>query len=708
MGVVYRARQVRTGRNVALKVLINASKSEMALQRFELEAQALARLDHPNVVRVYAAGQEQGRSYLAMELVTGESLQERLQAGPLPVALAAQLVRDLASGLAHVHERGLLHRDIKPSNVLISDTGTPKLTDFGLAKDLTSSTGLTASGVFMGTAGFCPPEQARGLRDQLGPWTDVFGLGATLYAALTGRPPFMGQNLVEVMVRTESMPPDLPSLHREGVNRDLDAICLRCLEKDPRDRYESASQLATVLDAYLNGESLAPAPAKRSRLFGLGLALALASLALAWGLRPASLPSETPTPPPSGPERPRATPASAAAEEAAAAQELGEAKQWKQAEAGWTRALELDAEHEASLHGRARARFYLRNYPDAIADSNRCLKQHGDRAGCLNLRAMSKRFGGDPKGALNDLDRALALAPEDLMILVNRADLRMKAKNLSGAKEDLEKALRVNEKFVDAWVSRANLRGMQGKHADAVSDLEHAIALEPKRAETYRQLFFSLVSSGSDDEAALGALDRVLELDPKDVSSYCNRASMFASKKRLPEAIADYQSALKVQPDYVMALANLAQLQRRAGRPQQALASFRRWVALEPKSYLAVKGLAEILAETGNRRAAIGELTRILKLLPKATAALYQRGVLFTKLSEHENAIADFTQILTIRPQHWQAQADRGISWSKLGKHQRALADFDTVLERKKLAAPHRTRLRRFRDEAAAQVKRRH
>jgi tetratricopeptide (TPR) repeat protein len=256
MGVVYRARHASSGEVVALK-LLNPGASAAALKRQRREVDAQRRLDHPALVAVRDAGEHQGQPYLVLELVRGESLEERLhRGGPLPEWEAARLVLRLTRGLAHAHDAGVLHRDLKPGNVLLDQDGAPRLTDFGLAKHLEGGQSkLTQTGSLLGSPGYWAPEQARGDQARVGPATDVYGLGAVLYACLTGVPPIQAGSLIESALAAEHQPIDPPRLLRPGVDPRLEAVCLRCLDKDPARRYPSAEALAGALDGVLSAAS---------------------------------------------------------------------------------------------------------------------------------------------------------------------------------------------------------------------------------------------------------------------------------------------------------------------------------------------------------------------------------------------------------------------------------------------------------------------
>jgi serine/threonine-protein kinase len=260
MGVVYKARHLRLKRLVAVKVVLaggHAGAAERA--RFQTEGEAVARLQHPNVVQVFDVGEHQGLPYLAMELVEGGSLAARVGDAPIPAAEAAALVRALASAVQAAHDARVVHRDLKPANVLLASDGTPKVTDFGLAKKLDDA-GQTTTGVIMGTPSYMAPEQAAGKAKDVGPAADIWALGAVLYKLLTGRPPFQAATTMDTLVQVLSNEPVPPRRANPAVPRDLETICLKCLEKDARSRYSSARALGDDLTAFLRDEPISAHP----------------------------------------------------------------------------------------------------------------------------------------------------------------------------------------------------------------------------------------------------------------------------------------------------------------------------------------------------------------------------------------------------------------------------------------------------------------
>ncbi|RMG15253.1 MAG: serine/threonine protein kinase [Planctomycetota bacterium] len=251
-GAVYLARDP-DGRRVALKVL-SAGAGPEELLRLAREARLAARLDHPALVRVEGLGVQEGRPFLVMEYVPGGTLQARLARGPLPPERARSIACALARGLHHAHERGVLHRDVKPANVLLDRDGAPRLTDFGLARPLQRrlpqgrGLTLTREGDLLGTPSYMAPEQALGESGRVDRRTDVYGLGATLYAMLTGRPPFAGGTWLRVLADVVHVAPRPPSERARGLDPCLESVCLRCLAKAPTERYASAHALAEALE----------------------------------------------------------------------------------------------------------------------------------------------------------------------------------------------------------------------------------------------------------------------------------------------------------------------------------------------------------------------------------------------------------------------------------------------------------------------------
>src|SRR5271165_997591 len=264
MGVVYRACHLRLNRAVALKMLLAGPCARPEeLERFLRESQAVAGLGHPNIVQVYDMGDVEGRPYFTMELVEGGNLADQVRGAPQPPHQAAACVATLAEAIQAAHQNGIVHRDLKPANILLTRDGTPKVTDFGLARRLEGDGGLTLSGVPVGTPSYMAPEQARGNKQAIGPATDVYALGAILYELLTGRPPFRAESATATLQQVLTDEPVSPTRLNPQVPRDLTTICLKCLSKEPHRRYASAAALAEDLRRFLRGETIAARRAGR-------------------------------------------------------------------------------------------------------------------------------------------------------------------------------------------------------------------------------------------------------------------------------------------------------------------------------------------------------------------------------------------------------------------------------------------------------------
>src|SRR6185295_2433529 len=282
-------------RVVAVKMILAGHfATEQAIQRFRAEASTAARLQHPNIVAIHEIGEHAGQQYFSMDFVEGKSLAEVVRDGPLSARQAAVFLKTIAETIHHAHQHGVLRRDLKPSNVLVDSFGQPRITDFGLAKQLESESDLTVTGQVLGSPNFMPPEQAAGRSAEVGPHSDIYSLGAMLYHLLTGRPPFQGGSLQDVLLQVKEAEPVSPRRLNPSVPVDLETICLKCLEKEPSGRYATAQELADELRRFLHNEPIRARPISAAgkawrccrrypTIAGLGAAVALLLVVLAVG-----------------------------------------------------------------------------------------------------------------------------------------------------------------------------------------------------------------------------------------------------------------------------------------------------------------------------------------------------------------------------------------------------------------------------------------
>lgn len=270
MGVVYKARQLSLQRLVAVKMLLHGPfSSEAFVQRFHTEAKAAAAMHHPNIVAIYDVGQLDGQHYFSMEYIEGENLGELVREKPLPARRAAVYVKAVAEAIQYAHERGVLHRDLKPSNILLDAFDQPRIADFGLAKLLTGESQLTVAGQTLGSPSHMPPEQAAG-RPATTPAGDIYSIGAILYQLVTGRPPFQGETVQDILRQVQNTEPVHPRRLIPTLPADLETICLKCLQKEPPRRYGSAGELAEDLGHFLSGEPIRARAVGRVERFVLG------------------------------------------------------------------------------------------------------------------------------------------------------------------------------------------------------------------------------------------------------------------------------------------------------------------------------------------------------------------------------------------------------------------------------------------------------
>jgi len=300
MGVVYEARQKGLDRSVAVKMILTGHlASPELIRRFQVEAKAAARSRHSNIVHIHEVGQHHGQDFFAMEYIEGYSLSQRIRRGPCDLHAAVRIVATVARAVEHLHQQGILHRDLKPSNILLDAEDQPFVTDFGLAKVFSPDSDMTTTGIIAGTPSYMAPEQASGRRAEVGTATDVYSLGAVLYELLTGVPPFLAETPLDTLMEVLGGDPAMPRSINSHIPRGLELICLKCLAKEPRERYASAAALADDLDRFARGDVLQVRPptlvqqfwgwtrrqpALASRLGALGLFYAVETVSYSMGV----------------------------------------------------------------------------------------------------------------------------------------------------------------------------------------------------------------------------------------------------------------------------------------------------------------------------------------------------------------------------------------------------------------------------------------
>jgi len=600
MGAVYRARDLHTSETVAVKLL--HLQSAKARERMLREIRALAALNHRAIVRVRDAGSHEGSPFVVLDFVEGETLSERVRReGPLTSFTAAELGRDLAEALAHAHAQGIVHRDVKPDNVLLDARGHPKLTDFGLASQADSEQQrLTMSGALLGTPGYLAPEQAEGKRSEIGPASDVYGLGTVLYFALTGHPPVEGASLQEIVSATCLRPPLPLQEHNPDVDRRLSKLVLGALAKEPAKR-GTADELAENLEAFLHG------PARRGPPWAAGLALAAVGVfAVGGGWLLGRLNSSAPPPPVALDDEPAAVDDGPAVVDD---EPVERSADQRPAPGDTPEVLELCDRITASLDAN--------ELEQARRLGAEATAQFPDAARAWFFRGIVEVASEQPQRALTYLARAEELAPKRSSITYNQI---VCLNQLGRLQESL--AL-VNRKLLaedegQLRIQRACTYFLLGERELGVADLRQALVM-PLRPE---DLFNAVRACRG--EGALDVLEGYMdELEARPIEALphrLTRAELLAFDR--PEvALRDAEAVLLAQPGHPAATLRQAQALFALSRLADALERSREVPLGSPQfaSALELRGLIHYVRGEGEEAlAAFAQQAQLAELTPLA------------------------------------------------------------------------------------------
>ncbi|HVS34443.1 MAG TPA: protein kinase [Gemmataceae bacterium] len=655
MGVVFKARQTALNRVVAVKMILPGAYTDAEeVRRFRAEAEAVARLQHANIIQIHHVGEEEGRPFLVLEFASGGGLDRRLAGTPLPPAEAARLVETLARAVHHAHERGVVHRDLKPSNVLLMDDQTPKITDFGLAKKL-DDVQHTQTGAVLGTPSYMAPEQAAGKSKEIGPAVDVYALGAILYECLTGRPPFKAPVMLDTLMQVRNDDPVPPRQLQSKTPRDLETICLKCLQKDAKRRYIGAAGLAEDLRRYRAGEPIAARPVGRSEriwrwvrrnpkdaaLAAAGLlAVVLGLVVYLWvaGVRQAAEQDR----------RDRQAHATAEAERKLADVQslwtqatnatVGEALPWERALSAAQQAKDFIDDNAVDDATRQRAAQTLTGVAAAkqeadvkarTAAQDQRMTAQLDKLVFSQLELTTGQGAGQPRPELGD-KRYMQVFHTYYDIDLNQPDAAEARIRASAIKPQLLAAL-------DAWIPLRSDEAARRRLADLVNRLSEPNAFR-------RDLREALVAQDHD------RLRQLVKRDPANLPPRVvfEAALALTNGQDYEEAAALLQPAQQAHPDdfgiaFLLAY-SLGELN--PPRPDDVLRFYTAAVALQPDNALARNGLGNTLAMQGKLDAAVAEWTASHRIDPtdpnpvvNLAGALYLQGKLDEAVAEYRAAL---------------------------------------------------------------------
>jgi tetratricopeptide (TPR) repeat protein len=698
MGVVYLARQRSLNRHVALKMIQAGANANLTSKvRFRIEAEAVARLQHPNIVQIHEIRERDGGPFLALEYLAGGNLAQTTAGAPQPGLEAARLVETLARAVHHIHEHGIVHRDLKPTNVLLTLDGTPKLSDFGLAR-LTDRDGLTRSEAMIGTPSYMSPEQAGGDPRKIGVPADIYSLGAILYELLTGRVPFQGSTALETLAQVRTQEPLRPRRRQPSVSLDLETICLKCLEKEPGKRYSSALALADDLRCFLAGRPIQARPvplwqrwwrsARRhpARVAWVAGAVALVGLLSAIGshYRSENLLAERRT--------------------EQKYQQFVESRDEALLHGLLTPdegALFLGAEAAASLAAAdAKAREALAlagvNVDGEITTPGSGFpaeRQSRVAADCyallLVLAGVSEQqppAGEDDRTryrkALAILDRADELGVQTQASCLRRAHLLEMLGDSEAARAARERADSLPPDSALDYFLIGEEEYRHGHWQPAMQAFNRALAREP--GHFWAQFFLAVCHLKAQQwEAGKAALNACLAQQPSFVWAYLFRSVANERLQAWPDAESDFQRALQLNPTedarYVIYLTR-GTLHFQQGEPEQAAGDFRLALALKPEQYNAYLNLAQVYLAQGRFEQAAAQMDAALRLRPPVQVVFayhVERGRSLLREGRHDEALAACAAALKLSPGQPLPHEIRGRALLALARYEQAEGAFD-------------------------------
>jgi serine/threonine protein kinase/Tfp pilus assembly protein PilF len=693
VGVVYKARQLGLNRLVALKMLLAGRHAgQRELMRFRIEAEAVARLRHPNIVQVYEVGEHDGLPFFSLEFVEGGSLYQKMDGKPLPPRDAARILETLARAMHYAHEHNIIHRDLKPANVLLTCDGIPKITDFGLAKRLehNEKSSKTRTGTLMGTPSYMSPEQAAGRTRDIGPLSDQYTLGAILYEMLTGRPPFLGATLLETVIQVRTREPVPPTQLQATTPHDLEVICLKCLQKEPGKRYAHAGELADDLRRFLDGEPIRARPVslwerswrwcrRNPRIASLYASVCVLVLLLALSGSGLTLRLLR--------EKQALTRIGDQAEErmvqAAAAISGGDVQSAKNlldwSDPLWENASELSEKRDRwqklkeSIEDYRQFKELLDKARYAYIYGGRTSRKHKERGReyCQKLLALYDAFeqkrrnlpwlNAEQKQLFNDdvFDMFLvaSLLESDL---AQNAEPAQRRQVYQQALDWLNRANKILPGLRTFYTHRGGFRESLGHPEEAEEDFERARTTQPHSAIDH--FWHGYAEHVRGDGAS-------------------SRGDAAQASKHYHLEIAEYAALLQQHPDHFWGYFNWANAKLQLGDLEDALIGFTNCIRLRPDFSWPYRSRGTVHLRLRQYDQAIRDYSTALEFSPVYLDARAERGMAFIEMGNLDLALQDCTQVLEEDPRHAPAYLHRAECYRRRKQYEEALADCTHALE---------------------------
>jgi serine/threonine-protein kinase len=673
VGVIYRARHVKLNRLVALKMLLSGEFAGPAeLARFMREARAVAALQNPNVVQIHDVGEVDGRPYFTMELVSGGSLAAKLGGVPQSAPYCASVTEILARAVHVAHMAGIVHRDIKPGNILLASDGTPKVSDFGLARHFEGLGDVTLDTARIGTPSYMPPEQVVGKSSTVGPAADVYALGATLYEMLAGRPPFRGETAVETERQLLTREPVRPSQLNARVPRDLETICMKCLQKEPQHRYGNALELADDLRRYQRGEPIAARPVSRpervarwarrnpARAALILTALALLGLGAVAGANRWRLQIQ------------RRAEIAKWAPRLELVEQLERKGQFQEARSLLESRPNVDVDLLNNQIRGALAQLDLAHKLDqirlnrvAVVDGRFDLHSNRVRSDREYESALREAGFGSPNDTPPVFATRIQKSPVQTALVAALDDWAVCTDDQARRRWIFDVA-RLADPDPNGWRDRVRDPILSG---DALAKLADATDVQDESVQILVALAQRMQGAGVNP---IAFLERVERQYPGDFWA-CFTLAEALWDKQLAECIRYYQAALAIRPETAVAHHNVARALANAGRINEAIEHFRDAVRIEPKFAYALGDLGMALSAEGQYSEALTMVRRAVALDESSAREHAHLGNVLDLIGRTDEAIVEARRAITLEPQTSQWQCSLGSFLMHANRHDEAM-----------------------------------